>query len=367
MSHTTATPAPASTPPPWLQQPVHTGDLRDPALHRRLASAVRVTDAADVVFGYSRDGHHAVCTGGTALPPPLPRDVLRYEIGSATKTFTTLLLAQLDHTGQLSRTDPAARHLAPGLPVGRHPATLLHLATHTAGLPRLPADFYPQALRRWSTNPYAGYPTSRLLDTFVRDHVLHRPRHLPGTRWRYSNFGVSVLGHALGGALSASWEDLVASYVLTPLGLGDTSTSPRGVGVDAIGRAKDGRTPVPPMLMGGFTGAGAIRSTPHDLLRYLDAQLLPARFPGLRSALHDVQRPLLRRGLRHQHTHTLSWFQHDTAYGPVYFHSGATCGQQAFLGFRPDTGTAVVALATRRFRAADTFQQTAHALLTAPP
>jgi hypothetical protein len=47
----------------------------------------------------------------------------------------------------------------------------------------------------------------------------------------------------------------------------------------------------------------------------------------------------------------------------MYFHSGAALGQPAFLGFRPDTGTALVALRTRRFRARDPFVATAYSLL----
>jgi hypothetical protein len=47
----------------------------------------------------------------------------------------------------------------------------------------------------------------------------------------------------------------------------------------------------------------------------------------------------------------------------MYFHSGATLGQQAVLGFRTDTGTALAAVCTRRFRAHDPFLATAYALL----
>lgn len=349
-------------PLPWLARTTHTGDLTDPALRRRLAAAVQSIDAPDVVLGYSRDGRHAVCAGGTGPEPAVPRDRLRYEIGSATKTFTTLLLARLHQDGRLSRDDPAVYHLAPYLPAGPEPASLLHLATHTAGLPRLPADFYPRAVPHWTTNPYAGYGTSRVIDAYLRD----RRRRPPGSRWRYSNYGASVLGHALAAALSTSWEELLRDSLLTPLGLTDTATAPGGSDVDATGRARDGRQPVPPLRMGGFAAAGAVRATPHDLLRYLDAQLFPATCPALAPALQDVQPPLLRRGTRHQHTHSLSWFQHPSPYGPVLFHSGATCGQQAFLGFRPDTGTAVVGLATRRFRATDSFQRTVYALLVDP-
>ena len=366
MSSDTETSVPAlQQSEPWLQQPLFSGDLNDSRVRGQLASAMRVLDAPDVVIGYSREGRRAYCVSGTGPQPPVSREALRYEIGSATKTFTTLLLARLHHEGKVSWLDPAARYLAPGVPLGPAPVTLLHLATHTAGLPRLPRDFYPQAVRHWSTNPYAGYSAERLIDVFVRDFVRERPRRLPGTRWRYSNFGVSVLGHALAAAMSTSWEELVDSYLLTPLALTDTTTLPRGLGTDAVGRGRDGRTPVPPLVMGGFPGAGAVRGTPSDLLSYLEAQLRLEQHP-LGEALRAAQQPLLRRGFGHRHTHTLSWFCHDTANGPVYFHSGATCGQQAFLGFRPDTGTAVVAFCTRRFRAADPFVATAYGLLTSP-
>lgn len=74
-------------------------------------------------------------------------------------------------------------------------------------------------------------------------------------------------------------------------------------------------------------------------------------------------RPVLRRGLTHRHVHTVAWFRHATDGGPLYFHGGATLGQQAFLGVRPDTGTALAAVCTRRLRAHDPFVATAYAVL----
>jgi hypothetical protein len=73
---------------------------------------------------------------------------------------------------------------------------------------------------------------------------------------------------------------------------------------------------------------------------------------------------LLRRGPGHRHTRTLAWFHHpgDDG-GPVCFHAGATAEQEAFLGFRPGTGTALVALATRRRTRRTSLVPTAYALL----
>ncbi|MFD5685052.1 serine hydrolase domain-containing protein [Streptomyces bacillaris] len=333
---------------------------------RLLAGAAARIDAPDVVLALSRDGVRTVHTGGSAEPGPVPRERLHHELGSASKPYAGLLLARLVAQGRVRYEDRAADLLAPGLPV--HPAvrriTLRQLLTHTSGLPGLPADFYPQAVPRWSTDPYGNYPADRVVRAFLRA----RPRHRPGTRWRYSNFAVSVLGHTLAAATGTPWEVLLHQQVLAPLGLGATLLRPGPDGTDATGHRRDG-TPLPALDTGGFTAAGALRATPLDLLTFLEAHLGAAgpQDPSMTAALTEVVRPLLRRGWRHAHTHTLTWFHHPSPYGPVLFHAGATLGQQAFLGFRPGTGLAVAATATRRVHRKDTFVATAYELLTETP
>ncbi|MER7748317.1 serine hydrolase domain-containing protein [Streptomyces bacillaris] len=333
---------------------------------RLLAGAAGRIDAPDVVLALSRDGVRTVHTGGSAEPGPVPRERLHHELGSASKPYAGLLLARLVAQGRVRYEDRAADLLAPGLPV--HPAvrriTLRQLLTHTSGLPGLPADFYPQAVPRWSTDPYGNYPADRVVRAFLRA----RPRHRPGTRWRYSNFAVSVLGHTLAAATGTPWEVLLHQQVLAPLGLGATLLRPGPDGTDATGHRRDG-TPLPALDTGGFTAAGALRATPLDLLTFLEAHLGAAgpQDPSMTAALAEVVRPLLRRGWRHAHTHTLTWFHHPSPYGPVLFHAGATLGQQAFLGFRPGTGLAVAATATRRVHRKDTFVATAYELLTETP
>ncbi|MGW7662813.1 serine hydrolase domain-containing protein [Streptomyces sp. NPDC054756] len=327
-------------------------------LTERLVRAVDAVDAPDVVLAVSRDGRRTLHCGGTAVSPAVPRQDLRYEIGSASKAFTGLLLARLVDRGLLTGGEPAAACLQPGSPVGADPVTLAHLVTHTGGLPALPPGFHRTALPAWRTNPYGRYPAERVVDAFLS----HRPRHRPGTRWHYSNFGVAVLGHALAAVTGTPWDELLAAHVLRPLGLHGTSLRPEDPKADATGHAKDGRTPTLPFDAGGFDAAGAVRATPHDLLTFLEAHLDPAGSPAA-GALRAVRTPVLRRGRGHVHEHTVAWFRHPTDGGPMYFHSGATLGQQAFLGFRPDTGTALVAVCTRRYRARDPFVPTAYALL----
>ncbi|MCE7080735.1 beta-lactamase family protein [Streptomyces sp. ST2-7A] len=339
-----------------------------------MAEAVGAVDAPDVVVAWSRRGERAVCTGGTAPPPTVPREVSRYEIGSAGKTLTGLMLAVMVGAGRVRWTTPALGLLVPESVPGPAPITLLHLVTHTSGLPRLPADLYPSALRHRATNPYAGYPTRRVLDAFAR----YRSRRPPGSRWRYSNLGVAVLGHALGAAEGISWEGALEQRVLAPLrrvGAANIGTAPasgadpsRGP-VDAVGHGRDGLTPVPPLLMGGFPAAGAVRGDPVSLLRLMELHLRPvgAPDPVTAAALETVRVPVLRHGRHRERTHTVTWFHEEGSRGPVFFHAGATCGQQAFLGFRPGTGTAVVAVCTRRYRLGDAFPSVARGLLDTLP
>lgn len=142
----------------------------------------------------------------------------RFETGSVTKTFTALLLAELVARREVRYDDPVARYLPRR--AAAPPITLLHLATHTSGLPRLPPGLLTGSARRaWFTNPYAGYSSAELLTAFSRAE----PRHRPGTRVRYSNFGAGLLGHALARAAGGSDEDPDAGYgallterVLTP-------------------------------------------------------------------------------------------------------------------------------------------------------
>ncbi|MEU9122590.1 serine hydrolase domain-containing protein [Streptomyces sp. NPDC048506] len=323
------------------------GPQRGAALADRLADAVTRIDAPDVVLAATRRGVRTVVTGGTALSPPTPRHALHYELGSLSKTFTVLLLTGLARSGVLALDDPLAAHL-PGLPLP-HPRsrriTLWHLATHTSGLPRIPADLIAGALLHPYANGYASYDTERLLRTFART----RPRHRPGTRWRYSNFGLALLGPAMSRAAGAAYPELLADRVLGPLGLADTTLGPGTTGTDAIGHRTNGVTPVPGADMGAFAAAGSVRATPGDLLGYLEAHLSPEATP-LSGPLRDVQVPLLRRGWRYRNTHTLTWYHHPAPHGPLLFHVGATFGQQAFLGYHPATHTGLVALATRRGR-----------------
>ncbi len=194
-----------------------------------------------------------------------------FEVGSITKVFTGVALASCADLGLVQLDEPLRRLLPPDarLPPGADAVTLAQLASHSSGLPRMPPGVPPLLLGERARK------RARLLDVDDLFAALARTRlrDPPGRRYRYSNFAVSLLGHALARRAGAGWADLVQTFVCEPLGLVRT-----GVGVlpaDASmppGRSLVGRD-VPPWDFPAFAPAGALRSTARDLLRFLGANL----------------------------------------------------------------------------------------------
>ncbi|MFF5659267.1 serine hydrolase domain-containing protein [[Kitasatospora] papulosa] len=266
-------------------------------------------------------------------------EAARFETGSLTKTFTALLLAELAARGEVRYGDRADRYLPFRLP--GPPLTLLHLATHTSGLPRLPPGLLTRAVRSgWLSNPYAGFGEDDLLDALRRTTLRHRP----GSRVHYSNFGGGLLGHVLARAAGGTGGDyaaLLAERVTGPLNLLDTDCDPDRPQLTGHWHGR----PRPALLMPGLTAAGAVRSSARDLLRVLTLLLHPdnAPHPVLRTALAEVQRPRLRVP-RTGSRLCLIWNLRPRPDGALLHHSGGTRGFTAFAGFLPASGTALVAL-----------------------
>ena len=95
-----------------------------------------------------------------------------FEIGSITKVFTAILLADMAQRGEVALDDPIASYLPDSVAVptrGDQAMTLAHLSMHTSGLPRLPTNHAPAQ----SWNPYADYTVAQLYD-FLANYTLPR-------------------------------------------------------------------------------------------------------------------------------------------------------------------------------------------------
>jgi D-alanyl-D-alanine-carboxypeptidase/D-alanyl-D-alanine-endopeptidase len=338
------------TRPRWLAGPAE-HDSGEPF---REEPQIDVTETVDGILDRHADKHVGVVVGlswrgrtwtvgrgriRAGHPAPPDKDTI-FEIGSVTKLFTALLLADMAEEGVVRLEDPVQRYLPVGveLPVRGRAITLLDLATHTSGLPRLPKGLLRLSLRR-RDNPYAGF-TFEDLEGAIGGAKLKRP---PGEKLGYSNFGFGLLGHVLALRAGTSYEQLVRERIANPIGLDDTSI---WIAPDARARFADGHNrrgrPVPHWDLPALAGAGALRSTISNLLRFVELQL---REPTTRLALaaratHETR---ARCGKLAQSLGWVSLPLRGTE-RRMFWHNGGTGGFRSFVGFVGEARAAVVVL-----------------------
>lgn len=274
----------------------------------------------------------------------LPCDSI-FEIGSITKVFTGVLLAQMVHEREVHLNDPVAKFLprfpdAQGKYLGE--ITLLDLATHTSGLPRLPRNFFLVA-HSHPLDPYSQYTVRDLDEAFQKA----KPRVLFGKRFHYSNFGFGLLGYVLERAAGKSYEALIIERICRPLHMTETAIHlSSGLNMRQVQGHGRRRKPVPDWHFSALEGAGALRSTVPDMVRFLCANLKPETTPiasALRMAQYP-QRPIKKRGA----SIGLGWIIRRKEGYTVVWHNGGTGGFGSFIGLDRDVNIGLVCLSNSR-------------------
>ena len=295
------------------------------------------------------DGERAAFASRGPLPQPsLAAERAVFEIGSITKVFTSLLLAVAVGRGEVDLDDPVVERLPRGTRVpmrARRPITLAHLATHTSGLPRLPPGLLRNAIRH-RDDPYARLSVEDVLEALGKT----RPRRPAGERFAYSNFGAGLLGIALTHTAGVDYETLVRDRITAPLGLSDTVIE---LDDDRRRRLAMGTKwrggPAGLWTISGLAGAGALRSTVADLLRFVRAQMgtLPDVPPELADAIEMSHRDRAKGGrLTPGMRVALGWFVIKIGRRKlgIVMHDGGTGGYRSIAGWVPSEGVGVVAL-----------------------
>jgi serine-type D-Ala-D-Ala carboxypeptidase/endopeptidase len=261
-----------------------------------------------------------------------------FEIGSVTKVFTSLLLMDMVTRGEVSLNDPVAKYLPGTVKVptrsGRE-ITLLDLATHTSGLPRLPGNMKPKDPH----NPYVDYTVEQMYE-FLSGYTLTREI---GEKYEYSNFGAGLLGHVLSLRAGTDYETLVMTRISKPLGMESTRArlSPQMQARLATGHDQGG-SPVMNWDLPTLAGAGALRSTANDMLRFLAANMGLSKsmlLPAMQKA-HAMQKPTGTPNL----SIGLGWHILSNFGTEIVWHNGGTGGYHSFTGFDKKKGLGVVVL-----------------------
>jgi CubicO group peptidase (beta-lactamase class C family) len=339
-----AVPKPPAPPSDAAKPPVAVTDLK-PILDADLAIALKSGPLAPethggVTIGVVQHGVRRIFSYGTAQPDSV------FEIGSITKTFTGLILAQMVQQGKVHLDDPVRVLLPPDTvakPATSDEITLLDISDQHAALPRMPDNFHPAD----KSNPYADYD-AKALYAFIAKHGVAHPADAP---FLYSNLAVGLLGQALANRAGVQYPTLLHDQVIGPLKMTDTaivltpamqSRFIQGYDVNA--------KPAHAWDLEALAGAGGIRSTAADMLAYLEAQLHPDHLPagalatpqGKTLAAAIAQSHLLRAEAGDGMHIALNWFRIDAT--GSYWHNGGTGGYSSYALFNPDKDYAIIVL-----------------------
>jgi CubicO group peptidase (beta-lactamase class C family) len=306
------------------------------AILRATRRYLRAYPSAALCVGITHRGeHHVQALRGEGTPPAAEA---LYELGFLTQVFTGTLLGLLVDRGEAKLDTPLKEVLPlPLLPdevAGR--ITLEQLATHTSGMPYDPPNL--RTPQRNPADPY-GHFGAELFGAFLRSY---HPQHPPPREYAESVIGMGVLGHVLSRRLRLNYGHALRDHLCTPLQLSDT-TAVR-LSEEQERRLLPGHTargvPVPGWTFPALPGAGAVRSTVPDLLRFLDANL-GHRDAGLGRAPRLAHEPRAEaRGMRVG----LGWNITDVGGKRLVWRASVTGGYAGFIGFSAEADVGVVLL-----------------------
>lgn len=281
----------------------------------------------------------AVSRAVVCADPKAPRAIdadSAFEIGSVSKTFTGVLLAELVAAGTLGLDDPLQRFLPEGV---RAPAfegqaiTLRHLLTHTSGLPSFPPGWPVPDPR----NPYRAIDEAALFAALGKATLTRAP----GSRFEYANFGAMLLSWVVSQAADKPFDALVAERVFRPLGMRHSfvGDAPTGVAL-APGHLPNGSETPGWEFDARVAGVGGIRASLNDMVRYVDGQLgrgpddVVARLRAGQQAVDGVEgRPM-----------AWGWMLAPLNGQQIHVHEGGTGGYSSFVGFDSARERGVVVL-----------------------
>ena len=276
-----------------------------------------------------------------------------FEIGSITKVFTTLLLADMTRAGLVKLDDPIGKFLPESVKApayGEQQITLFDLATQTSGLPRVPNNMPFSDLE----NPYADYTVEQLYKFLSNCRVQFKP----GANYLYSNLGMGLLGHLLTLAEKKDFEQLVIDRICQLLGMDDTriTLSPQLQSRLAKGHSSS-TFPLPPWRIvkvvknwdiPTLAGAGALRSTANDMLKFLSGNLGLTK-TTLLPAMEITH--ISRRKIVEELSVAMAWhmIDPDDMEKRIVWHNGGTGGYHSFLGFNKKHQAGVIVLSNSNY------------------
>lgn len=247
---------------------------------------------ADIIYKYARHYPNgtqlSICilTGNTEKYAGIERrnDSLVYidnssrtfEIGSITKPFTGIMLANLVYNGKVNPNEPIKNILPVALKqssLNGVEITLTHLANHTSGLPFEPEDVKNNNSSNDPYDPYSFYNIEKLYNYLTHKMAL---QSTPGEIRKYSNLSLGLLGHILTLLTGKSYEELLFETICNPLDMKDTYIKFNDERKRSLiqGRKENGEPfNCDEIQDNAFIGASGIKSSARDLVKFIKANI----------------------------------------------------------------------------------------------
>lgn len=189
----------------------------------------------------------------------------KFHLASVGKMFTAVAIAQLVRAGKFSYTDTVAKVLPdyPNRDVAEK-VTIHQLLTHSSGL----GTFFESP----------GFVRGKTYRNSTEEMEVYKDEKLffePGTRWRYSNAGYSLLGAIIERVSGKTYLEYIHENIFKPLGMRDTYTNSKAKTsvfytqspLDPLGL--EPYVPDRALAEGRATGFGGGFSTAPDMLKFL--------------------------------------------------------------------------------------------------
>lgn len=275
--------------------------------------------------------NYGICSDKNPVPPT---NQSIYEIGSISKTFTAAVLVQMVQEGKVEYDDPISKYLPKEVVNWSDSVniTLVELATHQSGFPRLPDNHLKRTLLNMD-NPHKNYSEQDLYD-FLKTY---QPKPKSERVVSYSNLGMGLLGHILAKINESSYDELIQNNIVKPLNMINTYAAFKE-DTQIAGHNGYGK-PTSQWEFQCLHGAGAVRSNTTDLMKYMITNL-QAQFPFAETHNHLAD-------FGEKNKIGLAWITIHTKDTnlELLFHNGGTGGYRSALLFSKEKQIGVVVLA----------------------
>ena len=285
-----------------------------------------------------------------------------FAIGSITKVFTTILLADAVQEGTIKLNDPVDKYLPSNVEVPQyngHKIAFEDLATHTSALPENPPNYCPAFAKANPQTPdekvqfaldLTGCTKKYTFDQFYQGLSNTTISREPGLKYEYSNFGLSLLGNILTlKSNMSSYDELVTKKILNVLGMNSTSVNLSDEQKSRLATGHISGRELPLInLSNPEIPSGSLYSSASDMLKFISANI------GLIKTKLDsaMQESHLIRHSRYigNNTNTeiyvgLGWFITTNLGKEIIWTNGGTFGgYNSFIAFNPSTERGIIVL-----------------------